>query len=79
MILGKPDATFEDRLVYAREIMQKTTPAEFEELRRDYPDHLSDRLAHEKFDYYSVDVYAEARFEKSGMNYLAVSRSAGVE
>ena len=78
-ILGKPDGTFENRLIYVREIMQKTTPAEFEELRRNYPDHLSDRLAHENFDSYSVEVYIEARFGKTGMNYLAVSKSGGVE
>ncbi len=77
--LGKADATFDDRLVYSREVREKTTSAEFEKLRNEYPEHLSDKVAHEKFDFYSIDIYIEARFGKSGMSYLAVEKSGGIE
>ena len=73
--LGKADAASDGRLVYSREIQQKTTPAQFEKLREDYPGVLSDRAAHEKFDSYSMDVYIEVRFGESGLNYLTVSKS----
>lgn len=78
-VLGKADAASGDRLVYYREIQQKTTPAQFEKLREDYPEQLSDGVAHEKFDSYPVDIYIEARFGKSGLTYLAVSKSGGVD
>ncbi len=79
LILGKADAVSDTSLVYSREVWKKTTPAQFATLRRDYPGHLSDPAAHKEFDYIPVDIYIEARFGKSGMNYLAVSRSAGIE
>jgi hypothetical protein len=78
-LLGKADAASDNRLIYSREIRQKTSPAQFETLRKDYPEHLSDSVAHEKFDFYPVAIYIEARFGKSGMNYLAVSKSGGVQ
>jgi hypothetical protein len=78
-VLGKADAVFGDRLVYHREIQEKTTPAQFEKLREDYPEQLSDGVAHKKFEFYSVDIYIEARFGKSGLTYLAVSKSGGVD
>ncbi len=74
-ILGKPDAVFDNKIVYSREVRQKHTPAQFETLRKDYGDHLTDKLAHEKFDFYTEAIYIEARFSKSGLNYLAVSKS----
>lgn len=78
-ILGKADAAFPQKLVYFREAQEKTTPAQFKELRNDYPEQLSDRAAHEKFDYYPVQMYIEARFAKSRLEYLAVSRSRGTD
>lgn len=74
-ILGKADAVSTNKLVYAREIMEKTTPAQFEELRKDYPEPLSDQQSHQQFDFHSVDLYIEVHFGKSGMNYLAVSKT----
>ncbi len=74
-VLGKPDATSKDRLVYSREIREKTTPDEFSRIRGEYPEKLTDALAHQKFDFYSVEVYIEARFGTSGLDYLAVSKS----
>lgn len=78
-ILGKADVAFPEKLVYFREVQEKTTPAQFKELRRDYPEQLSDRAAHEKFDYYPAQMYIEARFVKAKLEYLAVSRSRGVD
>lgn len=65
----------DNRLVYSRETERKTTVGEFEHLRRDYPEQLSDKEAHEKFDFYTVETYIEARFGSTGLNYLAVSTS----
>lgn len=78
-ILGKADAAFGDRSVYSREVQKKTTPAEFEKLREEYPEPLSDKVAHEEFDFHPIDMYVEARFGKSGMSYPAVSQSSGVK
>lgn len=78
-LLGKADAVYGEKLVYSREEQQKTTPVQFSRLRKEYPEQLDDADAHKKFDYYSVGTYVEARFGKSGLNYLAVSRSNGVD
>jgi len=74
-ILGKPDTTYCNRLVFCREVREKRTPAQFERQRKEYPVQLSDNVAHEQFDFYSVEIYIEAGFADLGMNYLAVSRS----
>ena len=76
-ILGVADVAHADKLVYVREVRQKTTSTQFEQLRREYPQPLSDSEAHEKFDFYSSQIYIEARFGKDGLNYLAVSTSGG--
>jgi hypothetical protein len=72
-ILGKPDAVLDGRLVYSRELNERTTPKEFEKLRKEYPQQLSDKAAHEKFDVQTVEIYIEARFANSKLAYLAVS------
>ena len=74
-ILGAPDATKENRIFYLRTIHKKTTPSAFAEMRRDYPEKVSDERAHEMFDYYDESVYIEGRFIDSRLNYLVVSRS----
>lgn len=74
-ILGKPDIVTSNRFVYFREVERKTTVAGFEEMRRDYPEQLNDKVAHEKFDFYTVETYIEARFGSAGLNYLVVSTS----
>jgi hypothetical protein len=66
----------DNRFVYFRENERKTTADEFERLRRDYPEQLSDKDAHEKFDSCTVQTYIEARFTGSGLNYLVVSTLA---
>ncbi len=74
-VLGSPDATVSDKLVYSRHIRKRSTPVQFAEQRKEYPDKLSDQQAHEKFDFYSVEIYIEARFTDSKLSYLAVSKS----
>lgn len=74
-ILGHPDATTADEFVYSREFDKKSTPKEFETLRRDYPAPLSDEEAHTKFDFCPVEQYVLARFSDSKLVYLAVSVS----
>lgn len=74
-ILGQPDATSENRLVYSRSVKMRSTLEQFERQRKEYPETLSDRLAHEKFDFYTASIYIEAKFIDSKLSYLAVSKS----
>jgi hypothetical protein len=74
-ILDSPDHVDGDRLFYSREIQKKTSPAEFDQMRTEYPQKLSDKDAHEKFDYYDMTMYVEAHFGNSKLDYLAVSRA----
>jgi hypothetical protein len=74
-ILGSPDHVDGDRLFYSREMQKKTSPTEFDQMRKEYPEKLSDKEAHEKFDYYDVIMYVEAGFGNSKLDYLAVSRA----
>ena len=75
-ILGDPDFASDDKLVYYREVERKVSAKEFAQLRKDYPEKLTDREAHEKFDSYTVGMYVEVRLVNSQLNYLAVSRTA---
>jgi hypothetical protein len=72
-ILGKPDFVKGDRIAYCREFKRKATKVEFETSRREYPMRLSDKMAHEEFDFLSVSIQMEARFKNLEMNYLYVS------
>lgn len=72
-ILGKPDATLADRILYFREVEKRATAAEFEKMRKNYP-RLTDEEAHKQFDLYTCDLYVEVRFLNSKLSYLAVSR-----
>jgi len=75
-ILGKPDVIIDERLIYSRKVEKRTTPEEFETLRKEYPQKLSDKAAHERFDFQTVVMYIEARFANSKLTYLAVSRTS---
>jgi len=44
-------------------------------MRKEYPESLSDKAAHEKFDSYTEEYYIEIRLVDSRLNYLAVSRT----
>lgn len=72
-ILGKADWDQGNRLVYSREVRRKTTAKELQHFRN--PESLSDQELHETFDFYTVDVYIEARFFDSKLIYLAVSNT----
>jgi hypothetical protein len=74
-ILGKPDAIVGDKVVYSRRVKRKSAQARFERQKREYPDPLTDRQAHEKFDFYTVGIYIEGKFTNSKLTYLAVSTS----
>lgn len=76
-ILGQPDTTVDHKLVYSRAVKVKSTPEQFDRQRKEYPDVLSDTLAHQKFDFYTVSIYIEAKFSDSKLSYLVVSRSGG--
>ena len=72
-ILGRPDTTVGDTEFYLREFHRRSTPAQFEEQRKEYPDQLSDAVAHEKFDFCPVEQYIVTKFANSRLTYLAVS------
>jgi hypothetical protein len=74
-ILGQADASAGDKLVYSREIKRKSSTQRFERQRKEYPEPLSDAQAHEKFDFYTLSVYIEAKFVDSKLSYLVVSKS----
>ena len=74
-ILGKPDLSTGDSLVYSRDFEQKSTPEQFAVFRRDYPERLSDEEAHKQFDHYPVEQYVLARFANSKLVYLAIAIS----
>jgi hypothetical protein len=72
-ILGKPDFAVGDRVAYCREFQKKATEEEFAKSRQEYPTPLSDKVAHEKFDFVPVTIQIEARFKNLELNYLFVS------
>src|SRR6267378_237574 len=52
-ILGKADFATNDKLIWNRQVEKRTTAEEFARMRREYPEPLSDKVAHEKFDSYT--------------------------
>jgi hypothetical protein len=75
-ILGKPDSAKGDRIAYLREFQRRATKEEFERFRREYPESLSDELAHQEFDQVPVTMQIEANFKNLQMNYLVVSTNS---
>jgi hypothetical protein len=78
-ILGKADFATKDKLIWNRQVEKKTTAEEFARMRKEYPEPLSDKAAHEKFDSYTEEDYIEIRLVGSRLNYLAVSRLETVD
>jgi hypothetical protein len=74
-ILGKPDGVIGNKLLYSRAYKKSTPPEEFWQLRKNYPRKLNDKEAHELLDSFDVQLYIEARFENSKLNYIAISKS----
>jgi len=73
-ILGTPNTTASDKLVYCFGFRKKATAKDLARLRKHNPD-MSDTEFHESFDYSDVEAYIEARFASGKLNYLAISRS----
>jgi hypothetical protein len=74
-ILGQPDATQDDVLVYSREVKRKASAAQIERQRKEYPERLTEVQAQEKFGSYTAVSHVETRFTGSKLSYLAVSKS----
>jgi hypothetical protein len=72
-ILGTPDSVKGDRIAYWRQFYRKATKEEFERSRREYPEYLSDELAHQKFDQVPVTMLIEVKFNNLQSNYIVVS------
>jgi hypothetical protein len=72
-ILGKPDLSANDKLIYFRELRKETSPTELAELRIKHPE-MSAKDFHETYDSYNLDIYIAARFVDFKLTYLAVSR-----
>jgi len=75
-ILGQPDAEQDDVIVYSREVKRKASAAKIERQRKEYPEHLTEAQAQEKFGSYTAVLYVEAKFTDSRLSYLAVSKSS---
>lgn len=73
-ILGTPNTTAPDKLVYYFGVRKKATAEDLARSRKNNPN-VSDRELHENFDYSDVEAYIEARFASGKLNYLAISRS----
>jgi hypothetical protein len=78
-ILGKSDFTTGEKLIWYRQVERKTSAEKFARMRKEYPEQLSDKSAHEKFDSYPEESNFEIRLVNSRLNYLAVSRSGGAD
>jgi hypothetical protein len=74
-ILGQPDATQDAVFMYSREVKRKASAAQIERQRKEYPEHLSEAQAQEKFGSYTAVSYVETKFTGSKLSYLAVSKS----
>jgi hypothetical protein len=73
-ILGIPNTSAPDKLVYYFGVRKKATAKDLARLRKNNPD-MSDKEFHESFDYSDVEAYIEARFASGKLDYLAISRS----
>jgi hypothetical protein len=71
-ILGKPSKHSNNELVYVMASQVKTPPEEFDRIREHNPE-LNDKEIHDAYDVYDRAVFIRARFNKSGMIYLAIA------
>jgi len=72
-ILGKPSVASSNRLMYWLETRKKTPPGDLAELRSNNRD-LSEPEFHKNYDFFDLSVYVEARFNSTGLNFLAISK-----
>lgn len=73
-ILGKPSVESRQRIIYSIQLEKETLASDFAKLRRQHPE-LSEDDLRRNYASYTVSAYIEARFAKSKLNYLAVSKS----
>jgi len=73
-ILGKPDVESRQRIIYSIQIEKETPASDFAKLHQQHPD-LSEGELRRNYASYTLSVYIEARFARSKLNYLAISKS----
>jgi hypothetical protein len=73
-ILGKPDLSDANRMVYQRQIEKRTPDAKLAALRTEHSE-SSEKDFHDSYDTYDLDLYIEARFTDGKLTYLAVSKA----
>lgn len=73
-VLGKPSVVAADKLIYIFSVEKKTSAADFESLKPRYPE-LSEEELHRNYEFYTLGVYAEARFSNGKLTYLALSKT----
>ena len=73
-VLGKPDLTRENRLIYQREVEKPTPDNKLTELRTEHPE-MSEKDFHDNYGTYEIELYIEARFTDGKLTYLAVSKA----
>src|SRR5215471_18248821 len=72
-ILGKPGVYTGKRMIYSIQLEKETPASDFAKLHRQHPE-LSDDDLRRSYASYTLSVYIEAKFTKSRLNYLAVSK-----
>jgi hypothetical protein len=70
-ILGKPGKREQNEIIYVIESKVKTSREEIDKARLQNPE-LSDKEIHDAYDIYNFTVVIRAKFDRSGMIYLAV-------
>jgi len=74
-ILGKPTSSLKNGdIVYFRQISKKTSASDLKKMR-EYYSTLTEKQFHENYDFYDMSVYIVARFSRTGLVYLGVSKS----
>lgn len=72
-VLGKPDFSSPNRVVYYRDIEKHTPDDKLAQLRTEHSD-LAEKDFHDSYDSYDLELYIEARFTDGKLTYLAVSK-----
>lgn len=73
-ILGTPNISTPEKLVYYFGYREKTSAKVLTELRKAHPE-MNDAEFRRNYDYSDRETYVEARFESGKLNYLAISKS----
>lgn len=73
-ILGKPSLVADHKIIYSLVVEEKTSAADFENLRQRNPQLSQDEL-HRNYEFYTLGVYIEVRFLSDKLVYLAISKT----